>query len=450
MLNLLKYNIQAPRYTSYPTAHYWENLSHLSYQENLIKVTEEPLSLYVHIPFCKTMCLFCGCSVILNRRPENEEIYTNYLIKEIELVSSYLSLPKKKITQLHFGGGTPTKLSEEQLSKIMGALHTHFSLEAHAEIAIEVDPRTVYADHGQKLTLLKKLGFNRISFGVQDTHPQVQAAIKRHQTLEMTKTTFSLAKDLGFKGINIDLIYGLPFQTPLSFQKTISDILELGPDRIALFSYAKIPWLKKHQQAICDKDLPITEEKLQIYDHARKNLVSNGYVAIGMDHFAKEEDELAISYRTKNLQRNFQGYTVKRAEGLIGLGLSSIGNLSDLYVQNHKTLESYYQTLDQGILPVVKGKKLSHEDLLRRWVIHTMMCHFELDKMLFFQRFEKNFDEYFLSLKAIFTELESEGLLKNKPEKLEVTVLGELFIRNIVLHFDAYLEKGKMLYSYSV
>lgn len=354
------------------------------------------------------------------------------------------------MNQLHFGGGTPTKLSKKQLSTIVENLHSRFEMSNIEEMSIEVDPRTVFADEGEKLTHLKHLGFNRISFGVQDTNPQVQAAVKRYQSYEMTKKTFQLAQSLGFLGINIDLIYGLPFQTQETFKQTVSEILELKPDRIALFSYAKIPWLKEHQKAITDETLPTTVEKFAIYENARKAFVEAGYVSIGMDHFALPEDELALSYLSKNLQRNFQGYTVKRAETLLGFGVTAIGNTPSLYFQNQKTLKSYYEALEANTLPVCKGKQLSSEDHLRRWVIHTLMCHFELDKATFASLFSYDFDSYFFFLNSILKELEEEGLIKNTSQKLIATPLGELFIRNVVMHFDAYLNQAKPAYSYSI
>lgn len=449
MMKLIKYHKQTPRYTSYPTAPYWEEVVSRDYIERLQSIDNEPLSLYFHIPFCKTMCLFCGCSVILNRKEENEEKYVSYLKREIDLVTSHLT-SKKKVTQIHFGGGTPTKLSSLLLSSLFEKIEVNFDIDFSQEIAIEVDPRTVFEDRGEKLRLLKSLGFNRVSFGVQDTNSKVQEAIKRHQSYEMTKMTFLLAKELGFKGINIDLIYGLPYQTKESFSQTIEEILALNPDRIALFSYAKVPWLKPHQNAISEDTLPSTEEKFTIYEMARLAFIKAGYIAIGMDHFAKSHDELALSYHQKSLQRNFQGYTVARAEEMLGFGVTSIGLIKNMYAQNHKELSSYYSALDQSLLPITRGKILSDEDCLRKWVIHTLMCHFSLDKEEFFQKFEKKFDLHFTHLASELEDFEKEELIENSPQTLKVTSQGELFIRNIVTVFDAYLPLQTQRFSYSI
>lgn len=298
-----KFNKPLPRYTSYPTAPEWETFSSEMYKKKLVSISqiEAPLSLYLHIPFCKTMCLYCGCSVVLNRKEENEERYIDYLIKEISLASSFLE-KKKRVVQLHFGGGTPTKLSSALLTRLFEKIHSSFEIDYTQEIAIEIDPRTVAEDEGDKLRLLKKLGFNRVSFGVQDTDPKVQEAIRRRQSLEVTLQTYALARKLGFKGINVDLIYGLPYQTSQTFDTTVTHILKMRPDRIAFFSYAQVPWLKPHQKAIREDTLPNAEEKFQIYTNARCRFVEAGYVAIGMDHFALPNDDLAIGYYTKSLQ----------------------------------------------------------------------------------------------------------------------------------------------------
>jgi len=436
---LLKYNLPAPRYTSYPTAPEWGELTEKPYIERLAKTTN-PLSLYFHIPFCKTMCLYCGCAVVLNRKPENEELYVDYLFKEIDLICSHLG-KKHPVTQVHFGGGTPTKLSIPLFARLFEKINASFSIDYSQEVAIEIDPRTVLEDEGEKLKFLRKIGFNRVSFGVQDTNPKVQAAVKRNQSLEMTLQTYELAKTLGFKGINIDLIYGLPYQTTETFKETVSHILKMRPDRIALFSYAKVPWMKPHQKAIKEELLPSVEEKFKIYTEARERFVEGGYVAIGMDHFSLEEDAITCAYRNKTLQRNFQGYSVKSAEDMLSLGASSIGFLQEGYFQNLKDLPSYYKALDQNRLPIHRGLLLSSEDKLRKWVIHTLMSDFELDKQLFFTKYQKDFDSHF-QVQMRLSELEADGLLLNTPEKLSVTPKGELFIRIIAMCFDQYLRSN--------
>jgi oxygen-independent coproporphyrinogen III oxidase len=439
---LQRFNQPAPRYTSYPTAPEWDSLTPKTYSHYLdvISQKKEPLSLYIHIPFCKTMCLYCGCAVVLNRKPENELRYVEYLEKEMALVASHLG-EKKKVSQLHFGGGTPTKLSSPLLRRVMESLMQYFEIDFQGEVAMEIDPRTVMEDKGRKLRLLKELGFNRVSFGVQDTNEKVQEAVKRHQSLEMTQKTFLWAKELGFEGINLDLIYGLPYQTLETFSQTIEHISALRPDRISLFSYAKVPWMKPHQKAIKEATLPSTDEKFQIYERARKTLIERGYVAIGMDHLALETDPMARAYHEKRLMRNFQGYSVSHCEDLIGLGLTSIGFVGGCYVQNRKTLPTYYQALDQDILPVQRGKILTADDHLRKWVIHTLMCRFELDKIEFEKRFNAPFDLYFKDLKEAIEMRVQEGLLEIQPDLLIVTPLGELFVRLVALTFDAYIEK---------
>lgn len=422
-----------PRYTSYPTAPVWKELEDVVYTERLEGLGEEPISVYVHVPFCKTMCLYCGCSVVLNRKEENEKKYVDYLIKEIELVAR--KIPNRKVAQMHFGGGTPTKLSESLLQRLFEKLSSSFTFSKESEIAIEVDPRTVFEDDGKKLSFLRSLGFNRISFGVQDTNPKVQEAVKRRQSLEMTEKTFYKARDLQFQSINIDLIYGLPYQTKETFQETVRHILHMRPDRIALFSYAQIPDLKPHQKAIRKDALPTTEEKFQIYLSARSKFVEAGYIPIGMDHFAHHTDELALAYDKKTLSRNFQGYTVLKTDTLLGLGVTSIGQMKGAYFQNVKTLDEYYSKLDQGLHPIYRGCILSQDDLIRQYVIQTLMCTFHIDKAAFQNRFGLDFDSYF---QVDLDFYEQMGLLRNTEQLLQVSSTGELFIRNIASCFDAY------------
>ncbi|MCH9608861.1 MAG: Oxygen-independent coproporphyrinogen III oxidase [Chlamydiales bacterium] len=444
MFDLEKFNRPSPRYTSYPTAPAWENLDPSTYQEKLHNLNG-PLSLYFHIPFCKTMCLYCGCSVVLNRKQENEELYVDYLCKEIDLVTAELG-GRKKVSQLHFGGGTPTKLTMPLFRKLFEKITLAFDLDFDGEIALEIDPRTI---DEEKLRFYRELGFNRVSFGVQDTNEKVQEAVKRRQSYAMTKLTFELARKISFRGINIDLIYGLPYQTVETFRLTVEHMIEMAPDRISLFSYAKVPWLKKHQNAIREETLPSTEAKFQIYQEAREAFVKAGYVAIGMDHFAKSEDELALCYKQKRLQRNFQGYSAKLAEQMIGFGVTAIGFAGGCYAQNIKDLPNYYASLDRNEIPVARGKVLTYDDHLRKWVIHTLMCQFELDKQAFFDRYQHSFDTYFADV-GIGT-LEKEGLVINTAEKLSVTKLGELLIRLVATAFDAYsFSSTKPIYSQSV
>ena len=437
---LLEMNQPVPRYTSYPTAPAWGDFSPTQYEDKLklVAKNKEPLSLYVHIPFCRTMCLYCACSVVLNRKKEREDEYVRALLQEIALVSSHIG-KENEVIQLHFGGGTPTQLSIEELSKLFDKLHASFQMDKAKEIAIEIDPRTVHEDGGKKLKELQALGFNRVSFGVQDVDPKVQEAVKRRQSLEVTQDTYYKARELQFESINIDLIYGLPFQTESSFSHTVDAILELRPDRIALFSYAQVPHLKPHQKAIREEWLPSTEEKFRIYLLARRRFVEAGYKAIGMDHFALPDDELARGYLNKTLHRNFQGYTVFEAENLLPLGMTSIGYVEGAFVQNAKDLEEYMQKMDQGILAVKRGKELSLDDHIRRYTILSLMCHFEVDKLEFEKRFEISFDSYFEKELHQLSTFYERGFLQESSSKLLVTPLGELFIRNIASNFDSYL-----------
>lgn len=431
LLHLLeKWDKSVPRYTSYPTAPQFYEIGEEILQTHLqqFDTSEKPLSLYFHIPFCKTMCLFCGCSVVLNRSPERQTLYLNHLLQEIEQVAKNFS-KKRQVAQLHLGGGTPTSLTVVEFERLIAKIHEHFVFTPDAEISIEVDPRTVFADRGMKLTKLKALGFNRISFGVQDLDPVVQEAVRRRQSEEMTLSTYYQARELGFEGINIDLIYGLPHQTVERFAKTAEKLIELKPDRIAFYSYAKVPWLKSHQKAIPEETLPTREEKFRIYVDTRERFMKAGYVAIGMDHFALASDPIAKAYLSKTLTRNFQGYAVKLAEDMIGFGVTAIGFVENGYFQNMKELESYQNAVVKGRLPVARGYLLKSDDILRRQIIHSLMCHFEVDAK-------------YKELGAVEPFFE-EGFLEEREGKLIVTPIGRLFIRNIASAFDAYLTKGQ-------
>lgn len=450
---LVQLNRQIPRYTSYPTAPQFSTISEDVYRKKLFALRDKnaPISLYIHIPFCRSMCLFCACSVTLNRKPERQTKYLQALHKEMELL--HLAVGKKlRVEQLHFGGGTPTSLSEEELTDTMRVINDHFDIDYSKEISMEIDPRTVFHDQGKKLKHLKTLGFNRVSFGVQDVNSQVQEAVKRRQSAEMTLRTFEMAKSLNFNGINVDLIYGLPKQTVETFYQTANFIAEMRPDRIAFFSYAKVPWLKPHQKAISDEDLPSTEEKFQIYLDARNKFIDSGYTAIGMDHFSLPEDPLTKALHEKKLYRNFQGYSVCFAKDMVGLGNTAIGYVSNMYVQNIKKVEDYEEAVFQGRLPVALGKELSCDDLMRKWVIMKIMCDFGCDKKEFEERYGSSFDEVFFEQKSLLDELIEQGLIEDKPHYIQATELGKLFIRNVACVFDRYLQnqQSSSLFSRSV
>lgn len=437
---LIKLNQSIPRYTSYPTVPSWGDLLLSDYTDKLKEcgIRDEPCAIYIHIPFCKTMCLFCACSVVLSRNSEKERRYVDFLLQEIDLVTKCLE-NKKNVSEVHFGGGTPTKLEVNDLQRIVEKLKTNFNILPDCQFAIEIDPRTVFEDKGKKLEVLKNLGFNRVSFGVQDTSSKVQDAIRRRQSYEMTQETFFRARDFGFSSINIDLIYGLPLQTVDTFSDTVEKITSLQPDRIALFSYAQVPWLKPHQKAIKQEDLPSLDEKFEIYLLARSHFINSQYVPIGMDHFSKVDDELACAYREKRLQRNFQGYSVRAANETLNFGLSSIGSFLGMYVQNHKELGTYYSSIEKGNLPLHRGKVLTSDDFIRSFVIERLMCDFLLNKNEISKKFNIDFNKFFAKEMKHLKNFETDGLVEETESFLKATPKGELFIRNIACCFDAYV-----------
>lgn len=421
-----RFNQRIPRYTSYPTAPFFAPMRSEEYAQELANLEGE-IALYIHIPFCRKMCLFCACSVILNRSEERQALYVETLLQEIRLVRSKI---KKNVLvkEVHFGGGTPTNLTEEQFSKIFSTLQKTFSFAKGSECSIEIDPRTV--TQKKSLPFLRTY-FDRVSFGVQDLNPEVQEAILRRQSGEMTQAVFHEARKCGFLGINLDLIYGLPKQTPASFQKTANMILELKPDRIALFSYAKVPLLKPHQKAIREEDLPEEQDKWRMYIETRKTFTQGGYVAIGMDHFARREDPLAKAYFDNTLERNFQGYRVKRGKNMLGFGVSSIGLLNELYVQNTKDIALWTEKIEEKLLPIEKGKKKSFDDQKRYEVIQKIMCKFSYH---FSPEEQAYFSKEIAALRAL------PELLIFRNDSFVATPLGRVFIRNIASVFDAYLQ----------
>ncbi|MBP9853304.1 MAG: oxygen-independent coproporphyrinogen III oxidase [Candidatus Omnitrophica bacterium] len=439
-----KFDIAGPRYTSYPTAPVWsEEINSSIYQEKLktFGQSDKTLSLYIHIPFCQTMCTYCACSVILRKHDDKYgEEYLTYLFKEIDLLSQYIGR-RKNIRQFHWGGGTPTFLNEDQIRRLFQKVSEHFEIDYTGEIAIEIDPRTI---DRSKVKSLKDLGFNRISMGVQDFDVAVQEAVNRIQPYELVKEFYDYCRLLGFPSINFDLIYGLPFQTTKSFYDTVDKVIALRPDRIALYSFAYVPWLKKHQKKIDQASLPTSSEKIDIFLQARRQLLEAGYQAIAMDHFALKEDELAKAYRNNRLYRNFMGYTVKPADEYIGVGVSSIGFIEDAFIQNHKILKDYYGALDQNRLPVERGKCLTRDDKIRQFTINSLMCHFRLDKDEFSQRFDELFDGYFFEEQAHIQNCIEDGLLEADKHVINVSDLGKIFIRNICMGFDVYLNKQKL------
>jgi oxygen-independent coproporphyrinogen-3 oxidase len=395
-----------------------------------------PLSLYLHIPFCKTICLYCGCSTIPNHIFELEEQYVNALLQEIVLLKT--TIGHARVNQIHFGGGTPTKLHPSLLKSLIYALGEAFSIDADAEIAIEVDPRTVNGDSSTTLHILKALGFNRISLGIQDLNQKVQEAIGRRQSEEVSTAVYRTCQQIGFKSINIDLVYGLPCQTVTSFQETITHIIALHPNRIAMFSFAYLPELKPHQKAIPPSLLPSPEEKFQIYCNARESLIHNDYTAIGLDHFAVPEDPLSRSLSQGSLRRTFQGYTVLEGHEVIGLGMTAISDLGDAFFQHAKTLPEYFKAINCGKFPTMRGVQLTLDDHHRRFVIEQLMCQGKIQKKGFEKLTGESFDVYFHTSLARLEPLIHDGLVSSSTTSIEATPLGQLFLRNIASCFDAY------------
>lgn len=438
---LAKYNQPGPRYTSYPTAPEWdddfgETDLRDAFQEANARTNPAPLSLYFHIPFCESLCLYCGCNVSINKRHEVAIPYLEHLKREIDWVSSEVDRTRK-VEQLHWGGGTPTYLSPAQIEDLYGYIAARFSFSEAAEISIEIDPRVTTEEHCRAL---RRAGFNRTSMGIQDFDPLVQKTIHRVQPFEDTKRLFDYSREIGFESINIDLIYGLPHQTAETFSDTVEKVVAMDPDRIAMFSYAHVPWMKKQQGSFA-RFLPEGLEKFRIFTNAIRKLTDAGYRYIGLDHFARPGDEIARAQDKRTLHRNFQGYTTKAGCDLYAMGVSSISGLEDVYAQNWRELPRYYEAVDLGRWPTMRGMRVSQEDKLRRSVINRILCHTVLVKSEVEQEFGINFDEHFATELARLKDLESDGIVNLNNGRIEVAPLGRVFIRNVAMVFDAYLNK---------
>lgn len=427
-----------PRYTSYPTAvEFHEGFTADDYAVRLAeadRLGDAPLSLYVHLPFCRERCLFCGCHVIITPHQHVAAPYLELLKREAAMLASHLP-HRRALGQLHLGGGTPTYYAPAQLKDFLSDLLRHFRPLPGAELAVEVDPRVTTTEH---LDVLADLGFNRISLGVQDLTPEVQEAINRIQSLEQTAALVEHARRRGFHGINVDLIYGLPLQLPETFERTVDAVIALGVDRAAVYSFAYVPWVRGHQKTIDTELLPDATTKLMLFGIARERFLAAGYVPIGMDHFARPEDELARALGESRLRRNFQGYSVVPAEDVIGLGISAIGDVRGAFVQNEKKLSTYEAQVMAGRLPVARGLARSEDDEVRRAVIHDLMCNFHVDTAEIARRFGVDFDRYFAADLELLREPAREGLVSVRPGRIEATPVGELLIRNIAMCFDRY------------
>jgi oxygen-independent coproporphyrinogen-3 oxidase len=429
-----------PRYTSYPTAdRFIETFEAKSYSQWVAKReiggVDLPLSLYIHMPFCNTLCFYCACNKVITKDRSKSAEYVRYLIKEMAMQAMLLG-PDQVVEQLHFGGGTPTFLSDDEIRRVMASIRQHFRLVEDGEYSIEIDPRKV---SDETIALLGEVGFNRISIGVQDFDDEVQRAVNRIQSEEETLRVIHAARANGFKSVSIDLIYGLPKQTLKGFGVTLDKVIAANPDRLSIYNYAHMPTIFKPQRRIDEEDLPAPQVKLDILDMAVKTLTNAGYVYIGMDHFAKPEDELAVAQRQGWLHRNFQGYSTHSDCDLLALGLSAIGKIGPTYSQNYRGLEDYYEALDRDVLPIMRGLELNEDDLVRRAIIQALMCHFKLDKESFNGTYQIDFDSYFATELGELRDYEREGLLVISPQSILVTPKGRMLIRNICMVFDKYL-----------
>jgi len=448
---LAKYDKAGPRYTSYPTApHFNESFDADAYlaevERSNAEESERPLSLYFHLPFCDTMCYFCGCNVVVTTKREKVVPYLEQIKREVAMVAKKIA-PDRKVTQLHWGGGTPTYLDPDQIRNLMEFVHTQFDFADDCEAGVELDPRECSREHIQAL---RDAGFNRCSMGIQDFDPEVQVLVNRVQPIDMTRRVFDTCRELGFESVNVDLIYGLPLQTLDRFAPTVEEVIDMAPDRIATFNYAHVPWLKKHQVLIPEDKLPSPAVKLDIFEMVSNRFADAGYVFIGMDHFSKPDDEIATAQREGTLYRNFQGYTTHAGCDLYAFGMTAIGQLRRTYVQNVKKLSDYYGALDAGKLPVERGIMLSDEDLLRREVITRLMCDFALKPSTFEASHGIDFSTHFADALKEFEGFIDDGLMVKNGRDYTVTDAGRLLIRNIAMPFDEYLGSGTQRFSRTV
>ncbi len=447
-----KYDFPGPRYTSYPTAvQFTENFKLPDYRHCVHDTNAEliprPLSLYIHLPFCDTVCYYCACNKIITKNKQHARPYLENLHKEIQYQGAMFD-DDRLVEQLHWGGGTPTFISHQQMYDLMGAIRENFKLsdDGQEEYAIEIDPRTLEED---TLSVLRSIGFNKVSFGVQDFNPEVQRAVNRIQSYEETKDVIKTARENNFHTINIDLIYGLPLQTESSFTDTIEKVIELSPERISVYNYAHLPHMFKTQKQISEEDLPSASVKLKILQQAIRMLTKAGYLYIGMDHFSKPDDELAIAQKNGNLYRNFQGYSTHGNCDVVGMGITSIGKIGDCYSQNVKTLDEYDEIISKRQIPVFRGYMLDTDDLLRREVIARLICHFRLEFSQIEEMYINDFNRYFFNEMKEIKLMEGDGLLLVDDEKIDVSQTGRFFIRNICSVFDKYFNRSDRITQFS-
>ncbi len=439
---LKRFNQPGPRYTSYPTAPLFSpEFTAAEYTREIVETNgaqnESGVSLYFHFPFCAKLCYFCGCNMMVTQDRRMIREYNDYLKKEIELLAPHIS-GNRRVEQLHFGGGTPSYLTPDEIADIGAFIKSKFNFAGDLEASVEIDPRGLTREH---LEAFRAIGFNRTSFGVQDFNLKVQEAINRVQSEEITRQTVVWARELGYKSVNIDLIYGLPYQTLPNFAESVEKVIDISPDRIAVFNYAHVPWLKKHQNIIETEALPSPDERLQILRMTIEKLIGAGYEYIGLDHFAKPTDELAIAQADNTLYRNFQGYSTKAGADVYAFGVSAISQFQNIYAQNQKNLKDYYARVDAGIAATAVGYRMTADDHIRKETIMQLMCHLEIDKRDIERRFGINFETYFAADTPKLAPFIADGLLENNSERIFIKGAGKLIIRNVAMCFDAYLEK---------
>ncbi len=437
---LEKYSKPGPRYTSYPTAPYFtEAFGEREWRQEIAgsQATDRGLSVYVHIPFCDTLCYYCGCNMLATHDYGKASRYLDVLEAEIERVAGLLA-PSRRVEQLHWGGGTPTFLRPDDIRRLAAHLRRCFAFAQDVEAGCEVDPRELTREH---VDALRDAGFNRLSLGVQDLDERVQRAVNRVQPEPLVRQVFGWMREAGFPSINIDLMVGLPHQTVQSFAATLDRIIDMGPDRLAVFSYAHVPWLKKHQKLIQESDLPDFPTRIALQQLMLERLTAAGYVYIGMDHFARPGDELVKAQRDKTLHRNFQGYTTHKDCDIYAFGVSAISQTGDVYVQNVKRLPDYEARIQAGSLATERGVRVSRDDRIRRDAILALMCDLELDRAAFARKWQVDFDAYFADALSELASLQADGLVTVTPGHIRVTELGRIFLRNIAMCFDAYLKQ---------
>lgn len=435
---LRKYSQPGPRYTSYPPApHFSEEFGIGQWQQELIESQDasRPLSLYVHIPFCDTLCYYCGCNMVATQKYSKATEYLKILKREIDDIAA-LTDPARPVVQLHWGGGTPTFLHADDIRNLAAHLRARFNFAPDAEVSVEVDPRGLTLE---QVKALRESGFNRASLGVQDIDEKVQQAVNRIQPLSLIEQVYGWFRQEGFESINLDLMTGLPHQTLESYRALLKEIVRLNPDRLAVFGYAHVPWMKKHQKLILQSDLPNFDTRMAMQDEILDTLEAAGYAHIGMDHFAKPEDELVKAQRSKTLWRNFQGYTTHRNADIYAFGASAISQTGDVYAQNEKKLSGYQKMVVEKGLATVKGYRMTTDDKIRRDVITELMCDMSIRRQHIATRWKIDFDNYFADSLQLLQPLQADGLVETDAEEIRVTALGRLFLRNIAMAFDAYL-----------